>query len=241
MSSATRSKTFPTPGSAASRNSAAAPPGSSAPTRSSRPPVVVSDVDVDGPVADVVGRVRGDRVGEQQRVVEAVDRALRACGEHADDAPQHGPHERPAPDPDGRRLARPAHARRSPSVSACAASRSKVMRTSVSSEGPVPSSSDSASVAMSGSPRPEPRAVGAGQDPAPGVDDDDGQPAVVDERPHAELALPVGVGVDDDVRAGLGHRELDVRQRLVGDVERRRRGRRRRAGRRRRSPRAPEG
>ena len=93
------------------------------------------------------------------------------------------------------------------------------MRTSVSSERPVPSSSDSASVAMSGRPEAEPRAVGPRHDAAPAVGDHERQAAPVDRGAQAHRALAVGVGVHDDVGAGLGDGELDVREGLVVDLE----------------------
>ena len=42
----------------------------------------------------------GDHVGEQQRIVEAVDRKIRARGADADDARQDGACERPGGDRD---------------------------------------------------------------------------------------------------------------------------------------------
>ena len=93
------------------------------------------------------------------------------------------------------------------------------MRTSVSSERPVPSSSDSASVAMSGRPSPSPGLSGRGTMPRPRSMTTSDRLAVVDRRAQAHRALGVGVGVHDDVGARLGDGELDVRQRLVVDVE----------------------
>ena len=49
----------------------------------------------------VRGRARGDQVGDQHGVVEAVEREVGARGEHADDAPQHGADERAGRDRDG--------------------------------------------------------------------------------------------------------------------------------------------
>ena len=50
-----------------------------------------------------VGRPRGDQVGHEDGVVEAVERKVGAGGEHADDAAQHRPHERAAGDGHTRR------------------------------------------------------------------------------------------------------------------------------------------
>ena len=67
---------------------------------------------------------------------------------------------------------------------------------------------------------PEAGAVRPRQHPAALVVDDDRQAVVAHPRADPERALAVGIGVDDDVGARLGHGELDVRQRLVGHVER---------------------
>ena len=242
-SSATRSKTLPTPGQVAVGQQPLRPVGEqlgrrAAPGARRRRRTTTHT----WPLRACTGRVGGDGVGEQHGVVEAVDRALGAGGEHADDAPEHGADERAAADADDGLVGGGAARSREPLRRRLAgAPRSKVMRTSVSSERPVPSSSDSASVAMSGRPRPRPGLSGRGTMPRPAVDDDERQAATVDRRAQAHRALAVGVGVDDDVGAGLGDGELDVRQGLVVDVERPRRARRRRGARRRRSPRGRAG
>ena len=82
----------------------------------------------------------------------------------------------------------------------------------------VPSSSDSASVAISGRPSPSPGLSGRGMIPRPASTTTTvtSSPSTLARDLHRTLA--VGVGVDDDVRARLGDRELDVRQRLIGHV-----------------------
>jgi serine/threonine-protein kinase RsbW len=65
----------------------------------------------------------------------------------------------------------------------------------------------------------EARAVGAREDPAPLVAHDDAQHAVHDGRAQRDRAFAAGIRVDDDVRARLGHGQLDVRERLVRDVQ----------------------
>ena len=50
-----------------------------------------------------------------------------------------------------------------------------------------------------------------------GDSDAAGMAPLVDRGAQAHRALALGVGVDDDVGAGLGDRELDVGQRLVVD------------------------
>ena len=61
---------------------------------------------VDGPVQHVRGRAGGDQVGDQHRVVEAVQRQVGARGEHPDDAAQDRADERAGGDRDGRRRVR---------------------------------------------------------------------------------------------------------------------------------------
>src|SRR5919197_2359674 len=118
------------------------------------------DVDADRPRLRVLACVRGDRVGEQQRVVEAVDRALGPSGEHADHAAEDGTDERVVADAHRRRAGHRPRPTSPPS-------RLNVIRTSVCSSWPVPSSSDSASVAMSGRPRPRPGLSARGRIPRP--------------------------------------------------------------------------
>jgi hypothetical protein len=43
-------------------------------------------------------RTRGDQVGDEDRVIEAVQRQVGAGGQHADDTPQDRADERPAGD-----------------------------------------------------------------------------------------------------------------------------------------------
>ena len=86
---ATRSNTLPTPGSDAAWTSASPPASGSGPIRSDEARGLGMDVDGDLALRRVAGRVGRDRVGQQQRVVEAVDRALGARGEHPDDAAEH--------------------------------------------------------------------------------------------------------------------------------------------------------
>ena len=97
------------------------------------------------------------------------------------------------------------------------------MRTSVSSRWLVPSSSDVGERRDERQAQPEARAVGPGQDAATLVADDDRQRAVGEPSADPMRALAIGVGVDDDVGARLGHGELDVGQRR----DRARRARRR--------------
>src|SRR5947209_7314293 len=134
----------------------------------------LADVQLDGvaprhephghvPVGGVGLRMRGDRVGHEQRVVEAVDGALGARGEHAHDATEDGCHERAVDHADDRLVAARMVALRAHAPSASR----KVMRTSVRSRSSLPSSSDSVSVAMSGSPRPSPGESGRGTMPRP--------------------------------------------------------------------------
>ena len=121
-----------------------------------------------------------------------------------DDAAEHGAHEGAAADLDRGR----AHQ-----------TSSKVMRTSVSSSGPGPQLEGLGQRGDERQPEPEARAVGAREDAAALVADDHGQRGLVDaSRARRAARRRVRVGVDDDVRARLGDRELDVRQRLVGDV-----------------------
>ena len=83
----------------------------------------------------------------------------------------------------------------------------------------MPSSSDSASVAMSGSPRPSPGLSGRGTMPRPRSMTTSASGGRRSTARSAHRALAVGVGVHDDVGAGLGDGELDVRQGLVVDLE----------------------
>ena len=134
------------------------------PTRSSRRSSSAATTTCTWPSRGVAGRVGGDRVGEQDRVVEAVDRALGARGEHPDDAAEHGA------DAAGR-CGRGRRASLTVALAAHAnaprrdgASRSKVMRTSVSSRS---SGAELERLGQRGDQRQaeaEPRAVGARQD-----------------------------------------------------------------------------
>src|SRR4051812_23136067 len=123
-------------------------------------------VDGDTAAGGVAGRVGGDGVGQQQGVVEAIDRALGAGGEHPDDAAEHRAEQLGAPDGQRRLVDRRglgAHA----IAPGMEPSSSNTIRTSVSSRSLVPSSSDDASVAMSGRPRPSPGLSGRGRIPRP--------------------------------------------------------------------------
>ena len=105
----TAARARPLPVRARYRSRAARPTrrGASAPSATQRADVQLDravlgdDADVDAPVLGEVRGLGGDRVGDQQRVVEAVDRAVRARGEDADDAPEHGRGERAARQADG--------------------------------------------------------------------------------------------------------------------------------------------
>ena len=86
--------------------SRSAPPGAAA-RRAARPiRSAATTRTLTRPSSAERARLGGDRVGDQQRVVEAVDRALRARGEHADDAREDGRRERPAGEPTVASLAR---------------------------------------------------------------------------------------------------------------------------------------
>jgi len=56
-------------------------------------------------------------------------------------------------------------------------------------------------------------------DAAPAIEHHEVEPAVVDRGAQAHGAFALGIGVDDDVGTGLGDGELDVRQRLVIDLQ----------------------
>src|SRR5919198_3828638 len=128
--------------------------------------VVGGDHDVDVLVARVDRCMGGDGVGEQDGVVEPVDGALGASGEHTDHAPEDRADQRATADVDDGLVGRAALGHAKPPLVTGSPS-SKVMRTSVSSSLPVPSSSDSASVAISGSPSPRPGLSGRGTIPRP--------------------------------------------------------------------------
>ena len=72
---------------------------------------------------------------------------------------------------------------------------------------------------MSGRPRPRPGLSARGRMPRPSSRTTTRSMPSVDGRAQRDRALAAGIGVDDDVRARLGDGELDVRQRLVRDVE----------------------
>ena len=150
---------LPTPGSSAAASRRLAAVRRSGPMRSVSPSGVVRIA----PSRALGGESRpvcGDRVGDQQHVVEAVDRARGARRQHPDHPAQHRADEARAAGPAGlvdagsrRGLVRPR------SGTSCA--------TSVRSSSPVPSSSDSVSVAISGRPRPSPGESARGTMPRP--------------------------------------------------------------------------
>ena len=109
---------------------------------------------VDGAVQHVRGRAGGDQVGDQHRVVQAVERQVGARGEHADDAAEDRADERPGGDRNGRRRVRADRARRhAASPGRC---RANVIATRLPPPGTGWSSTSSAIAAISGRPRPGP-------------------------------------------------------------------------------------
>src|SRR5204863_9640350 len=103
------------------------------------------------------------------------------------DGPGHRGHERAAADAYDGLVGGGAGGHASTPPSLTGAPRSKVMRTSVSSERPVPSSSDSASVAMSGRPSPSPGLSGRGTMPRPRSTTTSDR-----RRPSIEARSPIG-------------------------------------------------
>ena len=173
------------------------------------------DAHVHAPVLAEGAGLGGDRVGDEQRVVEAVDRAVRARGEHADDAAEDRRDERSAREADrglvasigvmrraprrGGRSCAPRCARRRP----CRARASRRASRSAAGRGRGPGESGRGTM-----PRPLSRMTTVSRwSSIDGVD--------------LEIADVVAlVGVDDDVRARLGDRELDVGERLLVDAQR---------------------
>ena len=87
-SSDSRSSTLPTPGTAASASSSPAPRGQLADAQLDSP-AVGRHREGDVAVAHARGRVRGERVAEDHRVVQAIHRAIGAGEHHRDHATQH--------------------------------------------------------------------------------------------------------------------------------------------------------
>ena len=165
-SSATRSKTLPTPGQVAVGQQLLRPVGAQVGDAQLEALVVGGDHDAHVAVAGVHRRVGGDGVGEQDGVVEAVDRALGAGGEHPDHAAEHRGHERAAADADDGLVGGGAAGHAITPSSLTGAPRSKVIRTSVSSESP---GAELERLGQRGDERqaePEPRAVGPRHDAA---------------------------------------------------------------------------
>ena len=88
--------TLPTPGTAGVDDQRLAAARAQRPDAQEQRAVAGLEVDVDGGGPHVRGRARGDQVGDEDGVVEAVERQVGAGGEHADHAAQHRADERPA-------------------------------------------------------------------------------------------------------------------------------------------------
>ena len=216
-SSATRSSTLPTPGQRGGGEQAAPPSAASGQTRSSKP-VVARRWTCDGhvPVARMPRRVRGDRVGDaaarRRDGRRGTGRARRACRRRA---PGPAPTSGPVADHAGL-VAR----RRSRGVTAVAleAEDHRDLRAVVGRACPA-RATRSASRSAAG--RGRGRGVGARQDAAALVATMTRRTRPVDARRATSIGpSPSRVGVDDDVRAGLGDGQLDVRQRSADRVER---------------------
>ncbi len=221
--SASRSITLPTPGTAASPTSARPPPATQRSDAEVERARRRRERDVDRLVGDVGGCARGDDVGDEHRVVEPVERQVGARGEHPDDAAQHRADERAGGDRDARRR-RPSRSCDAPHRrSACASAEGHRQPAAGALERSISEASRSAprSAAARG---PGPAVSGLGSDAASRVGDGDLERAPPERTTHVDRALAVGVGVPDDVRARLRHREphvLDQRDRELERIDER--------------------